>query len=124
MWVCCIWYASFLVTEEGIRKAFKVFDKYNDGKIKVDLLRNVLTRVGEPLSDREMDNFLEIMDIKDKEYVEYEFLCRELASVIYSFLLTDKLIRGGRRGRRGGGGRRRSKQFRKLLCHRIFLMFM
>ena len=86
----------------------------------MDLLRNVLTRVGEPLSDREMDNFLEIMDIKDKEYVEYEFLCRELASVIYSFLLTDKLIRGGRRGR----GRRRSKQFRKLLCHRIILMFM
>ena len=43
------------MTEMDIRKAFKVFDKYNDGKIKVDLLRSVLSKVGEPLTEKEFD---------------------------------------------------------------------
>ena len=38
------------MSEDEIRRAFKVFDKYNDGKIRVDLLRSVLSKVGEPLS--------------------------------------------------------------------------
>ena len=81
-WTFLLWIA----TEEDIRGAFKVFDKYNDGKIKVDLLRNVLTRVGEPLTDREVDNFLDIMGMKDKEYIEYEALCNQLASYVYDCL--------------------------------------
>ncbi|CBK23421.2 uncharacterized protein [Blastocystis hominis] len=75
-----------IATEDDIRGAFKVFDKYNDGKIKVDLLRNVLTRVGEPLTDREVDNFLEIMGMKDRDYIEYDALCSQLASYVYECL--------------------------------------
>ena len=59
-----------------IRKAFKVFDKYNDGKIKVDLLRSVLSKVGE----KEFDNFIRMMNLKDKDFIDYNELCKVLAS--------------------------------------------
>ncbi len=63
-----------------IRKAFKVFDKYNDGKIKVDLLRSVLSKVGEPLTEKEFDNFIRMMNLKDKDFIDYNELCKVLAS--------------------------------------------
>ena len=63
-----------------IRKAFKVFDKYNDGKIKVDLLRSVLSKVGEPLTEKEFDNFIRMMNLKDKYFIDYNELCKVLAS--------------------------------------------
>lgn len=68
------------MTEADIRKAFKVFDKYNDGKIKVDLLRSVLSKVGEPLSDKEFESFIQMMNLKDKDFVDYNDLCKVLAS--------------------------------------------
>ena len=76
--VCSV--CTILVTEEDIRKAFKVFDKYNDGKIKVELLRSVLTKVGEPLSDKEFDDFLSMLDIHNSEFIDYNELCSCLAS--------------------------------------------
>ena len=57
-----------------------VFDKYNDGKIKVDLLRSVLSKVGEPLSDKEFESFIQMMNLKDKDFVDYNDLCKVLAS--------------------------------------------
>lgn len=63
-----------------IQKAFKVFDKYNDGKIKVDLLRSVLSKVGEPLTEKEFDNFIRMMNLKDKDFIDYNELCKVLAS--------------------------------------------
>ena len=63
-----------------IQKAFKVFDKYNDGKIKVDLLRRVLSKVGEPLTEKEFDNFIRMMNLKDKDFIDYNELCKVLAS--------------------------------------------
>ena len=81
---CVGTYCSFilrLVTEEDIRKSFKIFDKFNDGKIRIDLLRSVLSKVGEPLSEKELDNFLTMMNLKDKDYIEYD----ELGSAIASY---------------------------------------
>ncbi|KNB41806.1 calmodulin-like protein [Blastocystis sp. subtype 4] len=69
-----------VVTEEDIRKSFKIFDKFNDGKIRIDLLRSVLSKVGEPLSEKELDNFLTMMNLKDKDYIEYDELCSAIAS--------------------------------------------
>jgi calglandulin len=68
------------VSEDEIRRAFKVFDKYNDGKIRVDLLRSVLSKVGEPLSEKELTNFLEMMNLSDKDTIDYEELCSTMAS--------------------------------------------
>ena len=72
---------SFIVvSEEDIRKAFKVFDKYNDGKIKVELLRSVLTKVGEPLTEKEFDDFLSMLDMTNSDFIDYNELCSCLAS--------------------------------------------
>ena len=68
------------MSEDEIRRAFKVFDKYNDGKIRVDLLRSVLSKVGEPLSEKELTNFLEMMNLSDKDTIVYEELCSTMAS--------------------------------------------
>ena len=68
------------MSEDEIRRAFKVFDKYNDGKIRVDLLRSVLSKVGEPLSEKELTNFLEMMNLSDKYTIDYEELCSTMAS--------------------------------------------
>ena len=68
------------MSEDEIRRAFKVFDKYNDGKIRVDLLRSVLSKVGEPLSEKELTNFLEMMKLSDKDTIDYEELCSTMAS--------------------------------------------
>ncbi len=57
-----------------------MFDKYNDGKIKVDLLRSVLSKVGEPLSEKEFESFIQMMNLKDKDFVDYNDLCKVLAS--------------------------------------------
>ena len=61
------------MSEDEIRRAFKVFDKYNDGKIRVDLLRSVLSKVGEPLSEK-------MMNLSDKDTIDYEELCSTMAS--------------------------------------------
>lgn len=74
---CCF---HQIATEEDIRKAFKVFDKYNDGKIKVELLRSVLTRVGEPLTEEEFDNFLIMMGFNNCDFIDYNELISCLAS--------------------------------------------
>ena len=68
------------MSEDEIRRAFKVFDKYNDGKSRVDLLRSVLSKVGEPLSEKELTNFLEMMNLSDKDTIDYEELCSTMAS--------------------------------------------
>lgn len=57
-----------------------MFDKYNDGKIRVDLLRSVLSKVGEPLSEKELTNFLEMMNLSGKDTIDYEELCSTMAS--------------------------------------------
>ena len=61
------------MSEDEIRRAFKVFDKYNDGK-------SVLSKVGEPLSEKELTNFLEMMNLSDKDTIDYEELCSTMAS--------------------------------------------
>ena len=46
----------------------------------MELLRSVLCKVGEPLSEKELDTFLTMMNLKEKDYIEYEELCAALAS--------------------------------------------
>ena len=46
----------------------------------IDLLRSVLSKVGEPLSEKELTNFLEMMNLSDKDTIDYEELCSTMAS--------------------------------------------
>lgn len=46
-----------------IKNSFSVFDKEDNGLLPVDEMRHVLTRIGDPLSQEEITNFLNILDV-------------------------------------------------------------
>ncbi|CAF4808203.1 unnamed protein product, partial [Rotaria magnacalcarata] len=49
-------------SEEEIREAFRVFDKDGNGYISVDELRNVMTSLGEKLTDEEVNQMIREAD--------------------------------------------------------------
>eukprot|EP01121_Diplochlamys_sp_Union-15-3_P016879 TRINITY_DN582_c0_g3_i3.p1 TRINITY_DN582_c0_g3~~TRINITY_DN582_c0_g3_i3.p1 ORF type:complete len:157 (-),score=45.31 TRINITY_DN582_c0_g3_i3:34-456(-) len=48
--------------EKDVREAFKVFDKENKGVISATELRNVLTTMGEKLTEEEVDGLLKLVN--------------------------------------------------------------
>eukprot|EP00929_Paragymnodinium_shiwhaense_P051269 TRINITY_DN25811_c0_g1_i1.p1 TRINITY_DN25811_c0_g1~~TRINITY_DN25811_c0_g1_i1.p1 ORF type:complete len:381 (+),score=112.29 TRINITY_DN25811_c0_g1_i1:97-1143(+) len=53
-------------------RAFKVFDKDGSGYITADELRDFLTRMGEPLTDEEVDDLLRQADLDGDGQISYE----------------------------------------------------
>lgn len=53
-------------------RAFKVFDKDGSGYITADELRDFLTRLGEPLTDEEVDDLLRQADLDGDGQISYE----------------------------------------------------
>ena len=52
-----------------IRNSFSVFDKDDNGLLPIDEMRHVLTRIGDPLSQEEITNFLNILDVHGDGFV-------------------------------------------------------
>ena len=50
-------------TKENIREAFRVFDKDGNGSISAPELRYVMTKLGEKLTDKEVNEMIEAVDI-------------------------------------------------------------
>ena len=49
--------------EDKIRQAFSVFDKYDDnGSLKISEMKHIMDRIGDPLKDSEMEQFMELID--------------------------------------------------------------
>ena len=57
--------------EDQIREAFKVFDKEKKGYITHDQLRYVMTQLGEKLSDDEVDEMIEEVDLDGDGRIDY-----------------------------------------------------
>ncbi|CAM4741575.1 unnamed protein product [Rotaria magnacalcarata] len=55
-------------SEEEILEAFRVFDKDGNGYISADELRNVMTSLGEKLTDEEVNQMIREADIDGDEY--------------------------------------------------------
>lgn len=60
--------------EDEIRSAFSVFDKDDNGLMPVEEIQHVLTRIGDPLSQEEMTNFLSILDVHGDQFIRMEDL--------------------------------------------------
>lgn len=60
--------------ESEIRNAFAVFDKDDNGLLPVEEMRHVLARIGDPLNQDEVTNFLNILDIYGDGYVRVDDL--------------------------------------------------
>lgn len=49
--------------EKEILQAFSVFDKYDDnGSLKISEMKHIMERIGDPLKDSEMAQFMELID--------------------------------------------------------------
>ncbi|CAL8098516.1 unnamed protein product [Calicophoron daubneyi] len=59
-------------SEEEIREAFRLFDKYGNGFISATELRHVMTNLGGGLTDEEVDKIIREADIDDDGQVNYE----------------------------------------------------
>lgn len=57
-----------------IRNSFSVFDKDDNGLLPIEEMRHVLTRIGDPLSEEEIANFINILDVHGDPYVRFDNL--------------------------------------------------
>jgi len=59
---------------DDLLQAFRVFDKGNTGGVSKQELRCVLTAIGEPLSEDEIDEIIKEAEIKDGNIVYEDFI--------------------------------------------------
>eukprot|EP00753_Platysulcus_tardus_P021288 PLAT8787.1.p1 GENE.PLAT8787.1~~PLAT8787.1.p1 ORF type:complete len:185 (-),score=84.11 PLAT8787.1:234-788(-) len=57
---------------EAIIQSFRVFDKDGNGFVSGDLLRQVMTSMGEKLSDEEMEEMMRQADVDGDGHINYE----------------------------------------------------
>eukprot|EP00179_Madagascaria_erythrocladioides_P003260 CAMPEP_0198310662 /NCGR_PEP_ID=MMETSP1450-20131203/2658_1 /TAXON_ID=753684 ORGANISM="Madagascaria erythrocladiodes, Strain CCMP3234" /NCGR_SAMPLE_ID=MMETSP1450 /ASSEMBLY_ACC=CAM_ASM_001115 /LENGTH=150 /DNA_ID=CAMNT_0044013505 /DNA_START=104 /DNA_END=556 /DNA_ORIENTATION=+ len=62
-----------------IREAFNVFDKNGDGKISADELRQIMAKLGENLSDEEVNQMIREADTNNDGVIDYEEFVRMLS---------------------------------------------
>ncbi|CAL1543767.1 unnamed protein product [Lymnaea stagnalis] len=62
--------------EKAIRMAFKVFDQNGDGVIDATELRTAMKNLGEPLSDKELNDMMKEADIDKDGKINYEEFIR------------------------------------------------
>ncbi|XP_038597257.1 calmodulin-A-like [Tachyglossus aculeatus] len=58
--------------EDGIREAFRMFDKDGNGYVSAAELRQVLATLGETLTDEEVDEMIQVADTDGDGKVNYE----------------------------------------------------
>ena len=63
-------------TEEELREAFKVFDRDGNQLISAAELRQVMTTLGEKLTDEEVDEMIREADIDGDGQINYEEFVR------------------------------------------------
>ena len=63
---------------EQLLAAFRALDTKKEGRIKYDVLENLLTSTGIPFRQEEIDNFKRFALDKTETWVEYEEYCEKL----------------------------------------------
>ena len=58
--------------EKAIRMAFRVFDQNGDGYIDVEELKHAMKNLGEPLTDKELQDMMKEADIDRNNKIDYE----------------------------------------------------
>lgn len=59
-------------SKQEVLEAFKVFDKDGSGKISAEELRQVMTSLGEKLTDKEVDEMMKEADTNGDGEIDYE----------------------------------------------------
>ena len=58
--------------EAEIKSAFKVYDRDGNGFISADELKYMMTQLGEPLTDEEVDELIRVADVDNDGQINYE----------------------------------------------------
>ncbi|CAH1783491.1 unnamed protein product [Owenia fusiformis] len=61
---------------EDLREAFRVFDKDGNGLISPDELKHVMTNIGEKMSQEEVNEMMQEVDLNGDGYVDFEEFVR------------------------------------------------
>ncbi|KAL3846704.1 hypothetical protein ACJMK2_017672 [Sinanodonta woodiana] len=61
-----------IYSEEGLREAFRVFDRDGNGLISLAELQYVITNLGDKLTDAEVDEMIREVDVDGDGQVNYE----------------------------------------------------
>jgi len=67
-------------SEEEILEAFKVFDKDGNGFISAAELRDIMTNLGEKLTDEEVDEMIREADVDGDGKINYEEFVKMMMS--------------------------------------------
>lgn len=89
-------------SEEELKSAFKVFDRDNTGYINGPNLRNVMTNLGEKLTDEEVEEMIREADMDGDGLINYQGHYTDLLKVISKNedrLLSCDIMHVGDRGR-------------------------
>ena len=65
-------HTEYVDDDDDVIAAFKVFDKNGDGYISSDELRQVMTQLGEKLTDDELDDMIQEADTDGDGQVNYD----------------------------------------------------
>ena len=63
---------SSIPKEEELKRAFKVFDKDNDGKITHSELKQAMEEMGQEISDKEITEMIKAADLDNDEQINFE----------------------------------------------------
>ena len=69
-----------LEAEKDMMEAFRVFDTDGNGFINADVLRHVMTNIGESLSEEESQDFIKLIDADGDGLVNYQELIKILSN--------------------------------------------
>ena len=78
--------ANFMAVPKGdqeLRQAFQVFDRDGNGKISADELRQVMEKMGENLTEEEVNEMIRSVDTDNNNMIEYEGNLLNLAFVTF-----------------------------------------
>ena len=66
--------------EKDMMEAFRVFDTEGNGFINSDVLRHVMTNIGESLTEEESQDFIKLIDADGDGLVNYQELIKILSN--------------------------------------------
>jgi len=59
-------------SQDSLRDAFRIFDKDDDGLISIEELRNIMLRLGEKMTDKELDEMIAEANCDKDGHIDYE----------------------------------------------------
>ena len=71
---------SGIASDEDLKRAFKIFDKDDDGKITHSELKQAMNEMGQDLSDKEIADMIKAADLDNDQEINFEEFKKMMSS--------------------------------------------